>query len=500
MSWTQVIIIYCYTILAIQSTNHVLLRNFYSAIDKISRERYFKRMPYHDLPNNQSGELQFSNVVWKPKPSSDSWSAADVLRETVFRGTPKGLVRLGELSQLIQQGISSRGVEQGELQVAFLRSSDIAPPSGVTGDTALVSKKLTRRLLRPGDILVPRVGVTGRADYVKTISQPLLASQELMTIRIKNPKHAPFIAAVLSTNSVKEQIARLAAASIIPTLTRNAIESLLVPDPNRQRVYPLLEELNAAQKSISEAESALTYIRAGVDRCFESAPTNIPTGFFRRVSQQHIPLDWGWKNMLHDGVIKDGQSRLKSIVQIDRLPGLKIQRGGLAKASPDLKRLNANGFRPQWYLALLDSFESDRKSDGKPGLELNRPALLLPMVGAIETPPIYVGENLMEQAGGTVVVPGNWGVMTDFPWLRSLAVVLDHSFVRLQRRLGSVVSTAPHLPMEALRQVVLPAIADKQWNLWETELQIIHHKLTTAAQTYMMVLNKIEELYHDAID
>lgn len=436
--------------------------------------------------------------IWQSMPSAESWSAADMVQQGTLCFETKGFVLLGGLCESIQQGVSARTIKDGELQVGFLRSADIAPPSEAVGNITAVADKLAKRLLRPGDVLMPRVGATGRADYVGSVSRPLLAGQELMTLRLKNPQYAPLIAAALSSKNVKAQITGLMAGSTIPTLTRDAIGRILVPDPQQPKAYHLLEELKASKASIAEAESALATTRANVDRIFENAPSDISADNFQWVTTHRMPPDWGWQNVLHHSVIKDGQNRLQAVARLGELPHLNLQRGGFLKAPAQLKRLSTSGFRTQWHLALLESVENESGAQTKAGLVLDRKALLVPMVGNIESAPIVIDEDLIEQASGAIVVPVHWGVITDFDWLRSLAVVLDHPFVRLQRRLAGVASTVPHLPIEALKDLILPAVAASQWAQWETTMETIHSKLFSAAGVYATVSDGIEAWYHDA--
>ena len=202
--------------------------------------------------------------------------------------------------------------------------------------------------------------------------------------------------------------------------------------------------------------------------------------------------------MLYHGVMNLGRNRLNAFAPLYELPHLNIQRGGFLKAPAHVKRLDTSGFRPQWHLALPESISSGGDAGDKPGMVLDRQALLIPMVGNIESAPVVIDERLIAQAAGAVVVPVHWGVITDYPWLRSLAVVLDHPFARLQRRLAGVASTVAHLSIEAIKDLILPAVTEPQWVQWETTMETIHAKLIKAAGVYASVLKEIEEWYHDA--
>ncbi len=458
-----------------------------------------KRMPCHILPIIKIGTLSHSPFAWEKTPTCVSWIPFDAIQRMHREGSHGSMVPMETLCKSVQQGVSLHVVKQGDLQVGLVRSAHLAPPSLVSGELVLVSRKLTRRLLLPGDVLIPRVGGGGRADYVGNEASPLLPTQELMAIRLKNPRHAPLIAAALSSEPVRRQMQGVAAGSTIPTLTRNAILQLQVPDPETRKARTLLEMLTHVRESVVRGELELAGIRAEVDRFLENVPAQVTRDGWRWVKPHALPPDWGWQNTVHQFVLKEAQRCLHRTLPLDRLPGLNIQRGGDLKALSGLKRLNPGGFRANWYLALADSIEMEPEFGSKPGVLLDGKALLLPMVGGIEGAPIYIGGDLIKQVGGTVVAPSHWGVLTHFAWLRSLAVVLDHPFIRLQRRLAGVSSTVSHVPMELLKELLLPAVPENQWRHWEMSLESIHDQLFAAAGVYRKAINEIEELTDDTI-
>ena len=228
-------------------------------------------MNCHNLLKNNYHENRIQ-ATWKSVPPVHSWSAVDAIPKGSKSFEIRGFVTLDRLYNLFSKVFPHGPSLEGKLKVGILRSADIAPPAETMGQAALISEKASRRVLRPGDVLVPRVGVTGRAGYVGSVAQPLLAGQELMMIRLKNPGHAPLIAAALSSEHVRVQIAGLTAGATIPTLTRDAIGRILVPDPRQPKAYLFLEKLKETKASISAAEDDLAVIRADVDRWFENTP------------------------------------------------------------------------------------------------------------------------------------------------------------------------------------------------------------------------------------
>jgi hypothetical protein len=101
-------------------------------------------------------------------------------------------------------------------------------------------------------------------------------------------------------------------------------------------------------------------------------------------------------------------------------------------------------------------------------------ALLIPLVGDVGAAPVVVGNDLLGWAGGAVRVGLRWLPLTGFPYLRALAAVLDHPFVRLQRQLAATFSTVSHVVPGDVASVLVPGVAEEVWARWEARLGEAH--------------------------
>jgi hypothetical protein len=112
-------------------------------------------------------------------------------------------------------------------------------------------------------------------------------------------------------------------------------------------------------------------------------------------------------------------------------------------------------------------------------------------VGNIVSEPAVIPEEVLQRGTGPLMVPIHWLPLVGLSYPRTLAIVLDHPFGRLQRQLGAAFSTAPHITREIIENLLIPEVPEEQWLACEEELcraqNLFIEALTKAKQAVVLV-------------
>ena len=74
-------------------------------------------------------------------------------------------------------------------------------------------------------------------------------------------------------------------------------------------------------------------------------------------------------------------------------------------------------------------------------------------------------------------------------------MVLDHPFVRLQRRLAGAFSTVTHITREDIENLLIPSPPEDTWRSWETDLRLAQDMFMAAADLVRRAVATVEEWY-----
>ena len=109
--------------------------------------------------------------------------------------------------------------------------------------------------------------------------------------------------------------------------------------------------------------------------------------------------------------------------------------------------------------------------------------------------PLVVPAEVFNNTALPLMVPIHWLPLADLRYPRALAVVLDHPFVRLQRQLGGAFSTVPHITRDAIASLLIPVVAEAQWDAWDQELRQAHRLCIAAMAEVKQAIAMVEEWY-----
>ncbi len=162
--------------------------------------------------------------------------------------------------------------------------------------------------------------------------------------------------------------------------------------------------------------------------------------------------------------------------------------------------IDANDVRSDWYLALPEQQKSvgERATDEnvlKRYFSVAEEALLIPTVGDITASPVVVPQESIDGGNSPLMVPTSWLPIVGLQHPRALAVLLDHPFVQLQRRLGGAFSTVPHITKEEIQELLIPAVPTSLLDRWEGLMRVAHNQCIHSIQLTKQAIATVEEWY-----
>jgi hypothetical protein len=164
-----------------------------------------------------------------------------------------------------------------------------------------------------------------------------------------------------------------------------------------------------------------------------------------------------------------------------------------------VRLINANDLRADWYLAIPSAANANDDSiPERPARRLFavcQESLLIPTVGNIAGEPVVVTERSLRHAIAPLASTIHWLPLAGLPYPRALAVVLDHPFLRLQRKLASAFSTVTHITREEIGALLIPFVTPAQWNEWEAQVREAQDHLMEAEAIARNIIATVEEWY-----
>src|SRR3989339_45096 len=447
-------------------------------------------------------------TTWSVRPAREAWDAAAAVRGAMVAPRSSGFVPLATLVTAIGQGIGSGRIADGNVAVNMQRSSDMQPIFLAGGDRQFVSEEMAyRHAVRPGDVLVARVGRQGRACCVGNEDVPVIPRGELFVVRPRVQAWGPVIAAALSTGAVKEWISHLPTGALMPTLTKATLGQIPVPKPGAFPYEELVERAWDAEGLVRSARRLRDSVRQRIGLLLEKAPATGSAQTYLEIRASDLPADWGWREVSQTWLLRQARRAVKGLSRFGDLidHGSHRARTTLSGESPFV--LRREHLRADWYLAIPEVGPAEKDAEqavadgGEPAKKnradgVDRESLLIPVIGDIMGTPGVVPAEIVDRASSPLLVGTYWLPVVSPRYPRALAAILDHPFLRLQRQLaGSYASTAPHIAREEIGNLLLPNPPESQWNQLENDLRAAQEQFLKASSMVNEVLEEVENWY-----
>jgi hypothetical protein len=212
---------------------------------------------------------------------------------------------------------------------------------------------------------------------------------------------------------------------------------------------------------------------------------------------------WGWQDVERHWL------RDRAVWQVQRLRPLRevvdLGRGqpSTVAAAEGRHVLSTDDLRPDWLLVLprpgAEAAASPALTDEPAGSQrffaVDGECLLIPTVGDISGAPVVVPEAVIRGSEGLLMVPVRWLPVGGLAFPRALAIILDHPFVRLQRRLAGAYSTVTHITREEIGDLLVPDPPAAKWQAWEADLRQAQEQFIAAAVTARKAIDLVEAWY-----
>lgn len=402
---------------------------------------------------------------WSKRPPATNWDPAQAMRWSTMAGGADRFVSLGTLLRNVRQGVFSGILETGDVAVRMLRVGDINPVLLGEGELHLLSDKLVQRhIASEGDVLVSRVGRLGQASCVTNASTPLVPRDSILAAAPVNSRWGAAIAAALSCDNTRRWMSDLVLGNRAASLTIDQLIEIPVPSPREFDFDSIHRLVDQAGLRMNEARKAVSQVRGEVGIELENAPTE-------SLSQLTFWLDdidalraWAWQDVQRYSVRRKARRAVRGLQYISEAVSFAGHRASTEAVDriPSFT-IDAKDVRSDWYLALPEQQRaaSEQATDElvlKRYFSVSDEALLIPTVGDIAASPVVVPQETIVEGDSPLMVPTSWLPIVGLQHPRALAVLLDHPFVQLQRRLGGAFSTVPHITKEEIQELLIPTI------------------------------------------
>lgn len=201
-----------------------------------------------------------------------NYSAASRLVDELLLQPNFPLVRLGELAEKLQYGISLPASKQQE-GYPILRMNNLRDEGWDLSDLKyieLTEKEAEGYLINKGDILFNRTNskeLVGKCDVFREDGAWVFASY-LIRVTVDQSKALPeFVSAFLNTRAGRAQINRLSRAIVgMSNINAEEIRSLLIPLPLLSVQAEMVAQLQAARKSREQKTDQVDDLMSSLDR------------------------------------------------------------------------------------------------------------------------------------------------------------------------------------------------------------------------------------------
>jgi hypothetical protein len=433
-----------------------------------------------------------------------NWDPAAIVRWDSATSRKGTLVTLGTLLRVLRQGVVVASLDLGNVAVETVRVADVQQIIPGAGERRLVSASVLRRhVVEMGDVLMPRVGRHGQACCVAPRTIPVVPREGLFVARPKRREWGAAIAAALCTPTVKQWLGQLPTTGRTTTITKAQLRDIPVPSPAHFDFGQIAARVEQASMLAREGRERLDRVRGEVGLLLDRAPVNELPKDSLWFSVPDVPQGWCWRDVQRHWLRHQAQWQVRGLKQLDDMIDMGSHRPKTVVRNQPAFVLETGAIRSDWLLALPEPPEhveatltsKHSASATQRFFALDRECLLIPTVGDIVAPPVVIPEDVFNYAAVPLMVPIHWLPLVGLRYPRALAVVLDHPFVRLQRRLGSAFSTVPHLTREDIATLPIPAASEAQWSVWEQELRRAHSLFSTAISQVKQTISVVEEWY-----
>ena len=443
-------------------------------------------------------------TAWSDKPSATSWNP--IVAAHWGAGTQPGskCVPLSTLLKVARQGVFMAGLDSGDSVVEVARITDVQQIIPGVGERGLVSLLTMRRhAVEAGDVLVVRVGRSGRACCIPSGATPIVPREGLLVARPKRREWGPAIAAALCTPTMKRWLSQRPAGRSTATLTKEQLGMIPVPSPawcDFGQIAALVEQATALAH---EGQDLLEHVRGGVGLLLEDAPTTMLLDDHLWLPDADVLQGWCWQDVQRYWLRDRAQWQVRGLKPLYEVVDIPSHQPKTSVGDWPAFVLETDDMRPDWYLALPEPLNSQEvastpartASATQRFFAVDNECLLIPTVSNIVAAPVVVPEEVFSRVAEPLMVPMHWLPLAGLRYPRALAVVLDHPFVRLQRQLGGAFSTVPHITREAIASLLIPAVSEEQWDAWEQELRQAHSLCIAAMAKAQQAIAMVEEWY-----
>jgi hypothetical protein len=436
-------------------------------------------------------------TVWLPSPHGSRWDAVFGLQAP--RRSCR-VVPLQDLVKTIRQGTPVSELDSGDLPVHAARVGDIYGMILGAGEVRKVSPHVLRRhLLETGDVLVPRVGRSGGACCFGSEASPMIPREGLLVAKPIRREWGPVLAAALCTATARSCLLAAAPQGRQGALTIEDLASIPIPSPTEFDFQAVAKLSDEAGHHDHVARALIEHVRGEVGAVLESSPLETErrsSAWFNKLGD----LDgWGWQTLERHWLNEAAQWRLRGLKPLDEVFPVRDFRVKSVIPRSRVRVLNANDLRPDWYLAILSGDASIADSvHGQAARRLfavDRESLLIPTVGDITGEPVVVPDSHLHDLTVPLAVTLHWLPLAGLRYPRALAVVLDHPFLRLQRKLAGAFSTVTHISREEIGTLLIPSVYPDQWNAWEAQVREAQDHLLEAEAIARKIVATVEGWY-----
>lgn len=436
---------------------------------------------------------------WSQRPSGTNWDPAQAVRWGGIDRADREFVRLGELVRSGRQGVFSKSLDEGDVRVRTIGVRDIQPVLAGEGERRLVSESTLRRhLASDGDVLVSRVGRLGKASCVTESSASLVPRDSVFVLTPKKKSWGAGIAAALCSSTVRGWMSDLFLGSRQSSLTLEQLMDIPVPQPSAVNLETVNDMVQRAGQLVSDGTAILTQIRGEVEIQLEHAPVETLAKSTFWLDDIDEIRAWAFQDVRRYWTRRRARRAIKGLQPLSEAVDLAGSRAKTAYGDPTPPfTIDSDDIRSHWYLALPRVLPTE--TTDKPGsrrfFAVDQEALLVSTMGNVAAAPVLVPKVVIEEACETLMVPISWLPFIGLRHPRSLAVVMDHPFLQLQRRLGSAFSTVAHITREEIESLLVPSIPNDTLDDWEAALQQAQDKFIEASRIVDQVLAIAEEWY-----
>ena len=439
---------------------------------------------------------------WSPRPPSSTWDPVQAMRWSTIAGGADRFVSLGTLLQRVRQGVFSGIIETGNVAVRMLRVGDINPILLGEGELHLLSDKLVQRhIASEGDVLVSRVGRLGLASCVTNASTPLVPRDSILAAKPIDSRWGAAIAAALSSNNAYGWMADRLTGSHAASLTIDQLNKTPIPSPSQFDFDSIHRLVDQAGLLMNEARKAVSQVRGEVGIELENAPTKSLSQLTFWLEDIAALRAWSWQDVERYSVRRKARGVIRGLHYLSEAVSFADHRASteIVERIPSFT-IDANDVRSDWYLALPEQQKSvgERATDEnvlKRYFSVAEEALLIPTVGDITASPVVVPQESIDGGNSPLMVPTSWLPIVGLQHPRALAVLLDHPFVQLQRRLGGAFSTVPHITKEEIQELLIPAVPTSLLDRWEGLMRVAHNQFIHSIQLTKQAIATVEEWY-----